>query len=71
MTIHQKKKYKFYYGISPDKCMSCAACEIECKFNAVYINDDVYYAIDVSNCTRCGKCFRACPVGAVERIMDN
>ncbi len=71
MAIDQKKKYKFHYEIMPEECMSCGTCEQECKFNAVYIDDNVHYAIDVSNCTRCGKCFRACPVGAIKRIMDN
>jgi hydrogenase-4 component H len=48
--------------------MSCAACEVECRFGAVFVDDTVHYAIDMDNCTRCGKCFRACPSDAIAKI---
>ncbi len=65
-----KKKFKFDYRINAAACMACAACEWECKDNAVFVDDTVNYAINPNNCNRCGKCFRACPCGAIERIMN-
>ena len=68
MSEPVKKKYKFSYQVSPDTCMSCAACEVECRFSAVFVDDTVHYAIDLENCTRCGKCFRACPSDAIAKV---
>ncbi|WP_066635926.1 4Fe-4S binding protein [Desulfolucanica intricata] len=64
----EKKQYKFDYVINPDECMSCAACEVECADNSVFVDDTVHYAINLDSCKRCGKCFRACPVGAIARV---
>ena len=64
------KKYKFSYRINPETCMSCAACELECRDNGIYIDDTVHYAINETNCTRCGRCSRACPAGAIARINN-
>lgn len=67
----EPKKYKFMYRINPEVCMSCAACELECRDGAVYVDETVHYAINVENCTRCGRCSRACPSTAVDRIATN
>ncbi|HUW63163.1 MAG TPA: 4Fe-4S binding protein [Spirochaetia bacterium] len=66
----EPKKYKFMFRINPDTCMSCAACELECRDDAVYVDDTVHYAINVEHCTRCGRCSRACPADAVARINN-
>lgn len=66
-----QKKYKFNYQINTSSCMACAACEAECLDGAVFIDDSVHYAIDQERCIRCGKCFRACPIKAIERIMND
>ncbi|NTW04502.1 MAG: 4Fe-4S binding protein [Peptococcaceae bacterium] len=68
MTTEQRK-YKFHYLIDSDSCMACGACELECKYDAVYVDDNADYAINISNCLRCGKCFRACPSDAIKKIM--
>jgi len=66
----KKKIPKFNFIINPDSCMACAACEVECRDDAVYIDDNVNYAINLDNCKRCGRCFRACPSGAISRIPN-
>jgi len=64
----EPKKYKFLFRINPDICMSCAACELECRDDGIYVDETVHYAINVENCTRCGRCFRACPANAISRV---
>ena len=64
----EKKTYKFDYVINAADCWACAACEMECTDNSVYVDDTANYAISLDNCVRCGKCFRACPVGAIARV---
>ncbi|MHB8917411.1 MAG: 4Fe-4S binding protein [Desulfocucumaceae bacterium] len=66
----EKKQFKFSFKISASDCMACAACELECKDGAIFIDDSVNYAINMDVCTRCGKCNRACPSGAIEKIMN-
>lgn len=66
----EPKKFKFSFEINPDLCMACAACELECKDNAIFIDDSVNYAINQENCKRCGRCSRACPSTAVTKIMN-
>lgn len=63
-----KKNYKFSFEVNADLCMSCAQCETECAYNAVFIDDSVQYAINKDNCTRCGKCSRGCPCSAIIKI---
>ncbi|WP_018086554.1 4Fe-4S binding protein [Desulfurispora thermophila] len=63
------KKFKFDYEINEAVCMACAACELECRDNAIVVNDSATaYAINKDSCKRCGRCFRACPAGAVVKI---
>jgi formate hydrogenlyase subunit 6/NADH:ubiquinone oxidoreductase subunit I len=63
-----KKKFKFNYQLNQELCMACAACELECRDNGIYVDDTANYAINLDNCTRCGRCFRACPAGAIIKI---
>jgi len=52
-----------------DDCISCGACEAECKNNAIS-EGDTTYVIDPDRCTECvgyfesPKCAEVCPVGA-------
>lgn len=62
------KQYKWNYVIHDQQCMACAACEFECRDEAVMIEDFAYYRIDDSRCTRCARCFNACPAQAIERV---
>lgn len=71
MAEEKKKKIpKFNFVIEPALCMACAACEVECRDDAVYIDESVNYAIDLEKCKRCGRCFRACPSGAISRVPN-
>ena len=50
-----------------DDCISCGACEPECK-NAAIKEGDTIYVIDPNKCTECvgwfpeSKCAEVCPV---------
>ena len=52
-----------------DDCISCGACEPECKNNAISEGEDIY-VIDADKCTECvgnhesPKCAEVCPVDA-------
>lgn len=62
--------YKWTYRIDPEKCMTCATCELECRDGGIYVYDNLVFAINEENCTRCARCYNACPVGAVLRIPN-
>lgn len=65
----EPKKFKFSFEISPQLCMACAACWLECRDDAI-TDDGMSYGIDEGSCTRCGRCSRACPSAAVLKIMN-
>ena len=50
-----------------DECVSCGACELECKNEAIETGE-VAYVIDPDKCTECvgwfesPKCAESCPV---------
>lgn len=52
-----------------DECISCGACESECKNNAISEGEE-FYVIDTDKCTECvgwfesPKCAEVCPVDA-------
>jgi ferredoxin len=52
-----------------DDCISCGACEAECKNQAIS-EGDTTYIVDPDKCTECGgyfespKCAEVCPVDA-------
>ena len=52
-----------------DDCISCGACEAECKNNAIS-EGETSYVIDPDKCTECvgnhesPKCAEVCPVDA-------
>jgi ferredoxin len=56
------------YKITED-CISCGACEPECKNNAISEGEDIYI-IDPDKCTECvgnhesPQCAEVCPVNA-------
>ena len=63
------------YKITED-CISCGACESECKNNAIS-EGDASYVIDADKCTECvgwfesPRCAEVCPVGAPQPDGDN
>jgi len=52
-----------------EECISCSACEGECKNEAISEGEEIY-VIDPDKCTECvgnfesPKCAEVCPVGA-------
>lgn len=52
-----------------DECISCGACEAECKNEAISEGEEIY-VIDPDRCTECigsfesPKCAEVCPVDA-------
>jgi ferredoxin len=52
-----------------DDCISCGACEAECKNNAIS-EGEIVYVINVERCTECignfesPRCAEVCPVDA-------
>lgn len=63
------------YKITED-CISCGACEPECKNNAISEGEDIY-VIDPDKCTECvgnhesPKCAEVCPVNACAPDPDH
>lgn len=59
-----------------DDCISCGACESECKNNAISEGESAY-VIDADKCTECvgwfetPRCAEVCPVGAPMQDPDN
>jgi len=59
-----------------DDCISCGACEPECKNNAISEGEDIYL-IDPDKCTECvgnhesPKCAEVCPVDACVSDPDH
>ena len=58
-----------------DDCISCGACEAECKNQAIS-EGDTTYVIDPDKCTECvgyyevPKCSEICPVDAPQPDLD-
>jgi len=58
-----------------DECISCGACEPECKNEAIK-EGDTLYDVDPDKCTECigwfesSKCAEVCPVDACELDPD-
>ncbi len=69
-----KERHEFWSGheaiIDQNKCTSCGACMILCRFNAIRetpVDSGEYsYHIDLTACEGCGACVRFCPKKAVE-----
>lgn len=66
----EAKKFKFDFKITGEKCMACAECFTQCKYDAVSPDpENSSYVIDQSICIRCSKCYNSCPVkGCIEKI---
>ena len=59
-----------------DECISCGACESECKNEAISEGEEIY-VIDPAKCTECvgwfatPKCAEACPVDCCVTDSDH
>ena len=59
-----------------DDCISCGACETECKNQAISEGETIY-VIDSDKCTECvgnhstQQCAEVCPVGACVTDPDH
>jgi ferredoxin len=51
-----------------DQCISCGACLLECKKNAIIVSENLKYRIDPNICNLCiglsslPKCKMVCPI---------
>ncbi len=57
-----------YYGldkavIDPAICSKCDLCRQNCRFNAIYVDDD--YIVDYYGCEGCSVCEFVCPENAI------
>jgi hydrogenase-4 component H len=53
--------------IDKKKCIVCGTCELECKFDAIFLDEDVKFAVREEKCRNCGACANICPVDAIEK----
>jgi ferredoxin len=61
---HRKLKMKSI-DIDPEKCDSCAKCELFCPTSAIKVSDDETAQINTDYCIGCGACTNVCPEGAI------
>ncbi|MTV49988.1 4Fe-4S dicluster domain-containing protein [Heliobacillus mobilis] len=52
-----------------EKCTGCGACESQCPFGAIVIDDSK--ARFTESCTHCGACVSACPFEAIVREEES
>lgn len=64
------KQFKFDYVIDEKQCWDCATCVVECRDDAVFVNEEQRYQIDGEKCIRCARCFKGCPVNAIEKVSN-
>jgi Pyruvate/2-oxoacid:ferredoxin oxidoreductase delta subunit len=57
----------FRAAVDDDLCISCAACEERCSFDAVAVRDGLAQ-VDQARCVGCGQCTLACPVAAISLV---
>ena len=55
------------YKIDKKKCIVCGTCELECRFHAISIGEDIKFSIDPEKCVSCGACANVCPADAIEK----
>lgn len=48
--------------INPDRCISCMACEDNCKSEAIKVSERL---VDNGRCVRCFDCLKVCPNDAI------
>jgi MinD superfamily P-loop ATPase len=68
LLMPEIKEKKPYYGhqfpvVNADLCVSCGACETNCRFDAVKVVERA--VIDPTACEACGVCVEVCPAGAI------
>jgi ferredoxin len=67
------EKYSRMPGVEvrvTDDCSGCGACEDECIFMAISMEDE-RALIDQDKCRGCGRCASACPEEAIEVVIED
>lgn len=47
-------------------CTGCGICALECRFDAISMNESGSFTVDPYGCEGCGVCVEVCPVKAVD-----
>ena len=55
------------YKIDKKTCIVCGTCELECRFGAISLGEDIKFEIDAEKCKSCGACEKICPVDAITK----
>ena len=66
-SCHANQETKCQYG-----CIGCGKCVENCKFDAIFLNENGVAQVIEEKCIACGKCVRECPQNIIHiHACDN
>lgn len=69
-SLHEEMKISSTCLREHNRKSSCSYCIEKCEHNAIEIKGEKL-TINTSQCTFCGECIIACPVSAIEGVVNN